>query len=100
MSGDDSADDGSVAVVLRFVLPRGKNEATCTEELSEAFEKCEDNDMKPAWIGCDDALGLKPTKTDVFVLDPFEGPAFDSLCKYKCTVIGPQTIMSCLSQGV
>ena len=61
MSGDDSADGGSV--VLRFVLPRGKNEATCTEELSEAFEKCEDNDMKPAWIGCDDALGLKPTKT-------------------------------------
>ena len=37
---------------------------------------------------------------DVFVLDPFEGPAFDSLCKFKCTVIGPQTIMSCLSQGV
>ena len=54
MSGDVS-EDGSV--VLRFVLPRGKNEATCTEELSEAFEKCEDNDMKPAWIGCDDALG-------------------------------------------
>ena len=97
MSGDVS-EDGSV--VLRFVLPRGKNEATCTEELSEAYEKCEDNDMKPEWISCHAALDLTPTKTDVFVLDPFEGPAFDSLCKFKCTVIGPQTIMSCLSQGV
>ena len=97
MSGDVS-EDGSV--VLRFVLPRGKNEATCSEELSEAFEKCEDNDMKPAWISSDEALVLEPTKTDVFVLDPFEGEAFDSLCKTKCTVIGPQTIMSCLSQGV
>ena len=61
MSGDVSSEEGSV--VLRFVLPRGKNETTCSEELSEAFEKCEDNDMKPAWVSCDDASDLTPTKT-------------------------------------
>ena len=112
---DSRTEDG---VVLRFVLPRGKNEATCSDELSDAHEKCEENDMKPTWITSDDALDLTPIKTvrsgvqcvggivivdafqDVFVVDPFEGPAFEHLCKFKCTTIGPQTIMSCLSQGM
>ena len=60
MSGDVS-EDGSV--VLRFVLPRGKNEATCSDELSDAHEKCEENGMKPTWITSDDALDLTPVKT-------------------------------------
>ena len=50
-------------VVLRFVLPRGKNEATCSDELSDAHEKCEENGMKPTWITSDDALDLTPVKT-------------------------------------
>ena len=86
-------------VSLRFVLPRGKNEATCTDELSDAFEKCQENQMNPRWISSDEASALSPTKTDVFVVDPFEGTAFAHLCRFKSTVIGPQTILSCLEQG-
>ncbi len=47
---------------LRFVLPRGKTEATCSELLSEAYEKCQEHDIKPAWIGHDEALDLSPVK--------------------------------------
>ena len=35
--------------------------------------------------------GLTPTKTDVFVMDPFEGPAFEHVTsdvKFKCTIVG------------
>ena len=54
-------DDG--CVVLRFVLPKGKNETTCSDELLEAFEKCKDNEMGPVWITNGDVMKLEPTKT-------------------------------------
>ena len=67
------SDQDSSAVVIRFVLPKGKNEATCSDELSEAFGKCQEQDMNPTWITTNEALAINPGKTDVFVLDPFEG---------------------------
>ena len=38
---------------------------------------------------------------DVFVVDPFSGEAFSfvSQPRFKCTVIGPRCVLSCLSQG-
>ena len=65
---------------------------------------------------------LAPTKTDVFVMDPFEGPAFEHVTsdvKFKCTILGkyksvfshvryncrdgntgPMCLVSCLSQNI
>ena len=74
---------------------------------------------EPIWVSEEEVLNLSPTKTvnliqgdlvsrpplptvgfkksistqDVFVMDPFSGPAFDHVTnsnKYKCTVIGPR----------
>ncbi len=47
---------------LRFVLPRGKTEATCSELLSEAFCKCQDHEIQPTWISHDDVMDLSPVK--------------------------------------
>lgn len=107
---------------LRFVLPQGKTEATCSELLSEAYEKCRDHDIKPAWINHDDVLDLSPVKQvrlscdtfavryvsaydvscfqDVFVMDPFDGQAFSFLTRFKCTVVGPRCLLSCLAESV
>jgi hypothetical protein len=66
MSDDSASQDG---VVLRFVLPRGKNETTCSDELSDAHDKCEEHEMKPKWIASDDAMELTPTKTVWVAID-------------------------------
>ncbi len=111
-------DDVESAVTVRFVLPKGKTEATCSDELSEAFEKSEENLLKPTWISHDDVLQLNPGKTvslrltmlqnscfehirfqDVFVMDPFDGAAFDFVCRFKCTVVGPRCLLTCLLKG-
>ena len=49
-------------LMLRFVLPKGKTEATCSELLSEAFEQCREQEIAPAWICCDEVLKLSPIK--------------------------------------
>ncbi len=36
----------------------------------------------------------------MFVLDPFEGEAFSFLSRFKCTVVGPRCLLSCLSDSV
>ena len=77
----DDPDKSVGTVVIRFVLPKGKNETTCSDELSEAFEKCREQDMNPSWITTNEALDLNCVKTDVFVLDPFEGIHFESIIR-------------------
>lgn len=32
-------------------------------------------------------------------MDPFEGEAFEHVSKFKCTVVGPMCLMSCLQKG-
>ncbi len=88
------------AFTLRFVLPPGKTEASCSESLGEAFEKCQEQEMAPKWITHDEVLLLKPVKQDVFVIDPFEGEAFRFLSDTRCTIVGPRCLLSCLLEGV
>lgn len=55
MSGEDE-------VICRFVLPPGKTETTCSDELVEAFDKCKDHEVNPQWVPSQDVLQLKPSK--------------------------------------
>ena len=62
-----------------------------TESLSVAFQKSQDSGLSPIWVEEEEVTALTPTKTDVFVLDPFEGPAFEHVTsdvKFKCTILG------------
>ena len=36
---------------------------------------------------------------DVFVVDPFDGAAYEYLTQYKCTIVGPRCILTCLHIG-
>jgi hypothetical protein len=45
------------------VLPQGKTEATCSEELAFAYSSSEENGLEPKWISSEDVLKLKPVKT-------------------------------------
>ena len=60
---DDSG--GSALFTMRFVLPKGKTEATCSEALHEAYEKWEAQESvghAPTWIAHDEVLKLDPVK--------------------------------------
>ena len=103
------------------MIPSGKSEVTVTESLSLAFQKSQDCGLAPIWVAEEEVKNLTPTKTDVFVLDPFEGPAFDhvtSNVKFKCTIVGkyqshfsavptlvilpsgPMCLLACLTQNI
>ena len=78
------------------MIPSGKSEVTVTESLSLAFQKSQDCGLAPIWVAEEEVKALTPTKTDVFVLDPFEGPAFDhvtSNVKFKCTIVGKYVLL-------
>ena len=36
---------------------------------------------------------------DVFVVDPFEGVGFEHLMRYRCTIVGPRCLLTCLQKG-
>ena len=33
------------------------------------------------------------------MVDPFEGGAFEHLSRYKCTIVGPRCLVTCLQKG-
>ena len=87
-------------ITLHFVLGQGQNETNCSDDLAEAFDQAQNSDINSVWTQHDDCLAMVPGKRDVFVLDPFEGLAFQQLeKKFKCTVIGPRCLLSCLNKG-
>ena len=36
---------------------------------------------------------------DVFVVDPFEGKAFEHLTGFRCTIVGPMCLLACLQKS-
>ena len=60
---DNDTTDADCSLSVRFLLPRGKTETTCTEDLSYAFDQAQDNDFNPSWIDEDSCLELNPGKT-------------------------------------
>ncbi|CAB4058513.1 TOPBP1 [Lepeophtheirus salmonis] len=82
MKGEDN-------VNIRFVLPLGKNQTTCSEDLAYAFDQTQDMGLDPIWIHHDE---------DVFVMDPFDGEAFESIKNSKATIVGPRCLLACLQK--
>ncbi|XP_071748981.1 DNA topoisomerase 2-binding protein 1-A [Lepeophtheirus salmonis] len=91
MKGEDN-------VNIRFVLPLGKNQTTCSEDLAYAFDQTQDMGLDPIWIHHDEVLDLKYSKMDVFVMDPFDGEAFESIKNSKATIVGPRCLLACLQK--
>ncbi|CAL4073586.1 unnamed protein product, partial [Meganyctiphanes norvegica] len=93
-----STQDGIVN--LHFVLPAGATQETCSPGLICAYQACEDSGLAPTWVSTDECLKLKPGKQDVFVIEPFEGEAFEYLnltIGFKCVrVLGPRCLLTCL----
>ena len=63
-SGDEKKKKSAVRV--HFLLPKGKSKDTCSDDLEEAFEQCDQNNLNPFWITDDKAFTLKPEKTVSF----------------------------------
>ena len=55
--GDETED-----VVVRFVLPSGKTEATCSDDLSNAFDLVQESGMGPQWAKPEEVLEIIPSK--------------------------------------
>ena len=60
-SANDAEEE--ISLVIRFVLPKGKTETTCSENLGYAFDQAQDHDMPPTWIDEEDCVALNPAKT-------------------------------------
>jgi len=84
-------------IVIGFIIPDGKSEVTVSQPLSLAFEKSKEAGLSAIWIKEKDILDIKPTQDDVIVIDPFSGPAFNHLRQFKCSVLGPSVLLSCLA---
>ena len=101
MSGDSKHEaEEEVEVVVRFVIPAGKTEVTVSDSLSLAYQKSLDSGLAPVWVEEEEVTGLRPTKTDVFVLDPFTGPAFEHVTssqEFKSTVVGKSSLLPACS---
>ena len=60
-STEDNGEE--ISLSIRFVLPRGKTETTCSEDLGYAFDQAQDNGLNPSWIDEEDSLNVNPGKT-------------------------------------
>ena len=59
-----AAEDGDEAsLLIRFILPKGKTETTCSEDLGYAFDQAQDHDMSPTWMDEKECIGYRPVKT-------------------------------------
>eukprot|EP00092_Neocalanus_flemingeri_P010154 GFUD01010944.1.p1 GENE.GFUD01010944.1~~GFUD01010944.1.p1 ORF type:complete len:1552 (+),score=561.52 GFUD01010944.1:76-4731(+) len=100
--GEHDLDGDDLQVVVRFVIPQGRTEVTVTEALAQAFDQSKEAGLTPVWVQEQEVLNISPTKTDVFVMDPFSGPGFShvtSSSKFKCTVVGPRCLLACLASN-
>lgn len=75
---------------LLFVLLEGTTVAHATPSMQAAFTAADIDSMQPSWITTESCLAKKNRDpTEVYVCDPFEGPAFEHLRKIQSRVVGP-----------
>lgn len=58
-----TSEDGEVSLLIRFILPKGKTETSCSEDLGYAFDQAQDHDMSPAWLDEEECTAISPAKT-------------------------------------
>ena len=59
----ENSENEDIPLVIRFVLPKGKTETTCSEDLGCAFDQAQDLHLNPNWIDEEDCKALTPAKT-------------------------------------
>ena len=52
-----------IPLIVRFILPKGKTETTCSEDLGYAFDQAQDHGLEPTWSDEQDCLSINPGKT-------------------------------------
>ncbi|KAG8198438.1 hypothetical protein JTE90_022176 [Oedothorax gibbosus] len=78
-----------------------KNEASnseSSENLQRAFEAMDSNQMEPIWITEEDCLQVSKKESKLYIMDPFEGQAFQHLKSVNCRIVGPLCILYCLEK--
>ena len=59
--------DDDDQVVVRFVVPEGRTEASVSEALADAFEQSKEAGLSPVWVQEQEILNISPTKTVTFI---------------------------------
>lgn len=77
------------------ILSKHGDKDNCSDNMLEAFQKCEANELSLDWIHEDDCSQLTPEKTDIFVFQEFGGNLFNKLKTTKCLIIGPKCLLHC-----
>lgn len=78
-----------------------KNETRSDESadvLKQAFQAMDSNQMEPIWITEEDCLKVSKKESKLYVMDPFEGKAFEHLKSVNCRIVGPLCILYCLEK--
>ncbi|XP_015119451.1 DNA topoisomerase 2-binding protein 1 isoform X2 [Diachasma alloeum] len=86
--------EGSLNVYF-LISNQYASEDDCSEDMWEAFQKCKENEIPPQWIKENECQRLKPEKTDIFVLEKFQGDVFKKLQGTKCLILGPKCLLRC-----
>ncbi|XP_057320530.1 DNA topoisomerase 2-binding protein 1-A isoform X3 [Microplitis mediator] len=76
------------------IFSKHKSEQNCSDDMWDAFNKCQDNDLLPRWITEDECKIMKPTKTDIFVLENFSGDILKHLQQFS-RIVGPPCLLRC-----
>ncbi|EEC10070.1 topbp1, putative, partial [Ixodes scapularis] len=80
-------------------LPTGKSPRDAPATLRDMYDLTCREQMEPKWITTQDCLAKSSRNpTEVFVCDPFEGPAFDHLTALNCRVVGPLCMALCIQE--
>ncbi|KAK0171066.1 hypothetical protein PV328_008830 [Microctonus aethiopoides] len=85
-----------------YFLKSSKPESThyYSVEMLKAYFTCQNNGMNPRVILDSECCKLNLGKTDIFVLEKFEGEFFKKLEITKCCrVVGPQCLLRCFFTG-
>ncbi|XP_044585283.1 DNA topoisomerase 2-binding protein 1-A isoform X2 [Cotesia glomerata] len=77
------------------VFSKYENEQSCSEDMWDAFNKCEDNNLQPRWVTEEECKKMDLTKTDIFVLEEFAGEIFQYLQRFRCLIVGPPCLLRC-----
>ncbi|CAN7939467.1 unnamed protein product [Ixodes hexagonus] len=91
----DPTPDGSVL----FVLPAGKSRQDATTAMQDSYDLAFQEETDPRWITTQECLAKSSRNpNEVFVCDPFKGPAFDHLTALNCRVVGPLCMVLCIQE--
>ncbi|KAL8604271.1 hypothetical protein ACOMHN_023641 [Nucella lapillus] len=80
---------------LKFVKPRNGD---LDPRLVEASNMLKEHGLSPEWVDQDQCLGVEAAHRNIaYVMEPFEGPAFEHLKLLGCRLFGPQCILASLN---